>query len=1021
MLRSIYERIVSKFRASRRRPAPRRARLRPLAIESLEGRELLTTATLTFNSISDGSFEAPKLPAGAYQLAPAAAPWQFAGVTYQVPPSSSPWQFAGDAGVSSNGSAFTNGNPNAPDGTQVAFIQDNGSISQTVYLDAGVYNLSFLAAQRLDYQTQNQGIKVLIDGALEGMIVPNSPVVINNATKSVTYSAYQTWNFTVTAGTHSVELLGTSPPSADSTVFIDEVTITPVQDSLADGGFEEPALAANAYAYAAGGAAWQFSTGAGISRNGSDFATDWKEAQNAPAGAQVAFIQGQGNMSQSVYLDAGTYQLAMLAAQRAIFQAHYQTVEILVDGAPQGVIDPVNTEYSVYQSSTFTVAAGMHVIEFLGLNPLGGDNTAFIDQVVLSANAIADGSFESPALSFGTYQPAPPTSPISPWLFSPTTGMSQNDSGITSGNPNAPDGGQVAYIQGHGVLSQSVDLIAGSYYISFQAAQRVNGQTKSQQLEVLVDGAQVDLITPVSANYSLFDTSSFTVGPGTHNVQFIGMDPQAANCTVLIDEVALTATNDEISDGGFEAPILPANSYQVAPGGTPWAFSPSAGMSANGSGLTSGSANAPQGAQVGYLSDNGTISQTVYLDADTYDLSFLAAQRAIGQTKAQQIQVLVDGAQVGLITPSSNTYTLYQTWTFTVADGVHVIEFQGMSPPTASSTALIDGVNLVAVHNTIGDGGFEAPVLTTGSYAVGPAGSAWQFSGLAGLTTNDSGFTIDGANAPQGAQVAFLQNGGGISQSVDLDAGTYNISFLATQRENIPNQNQQIRVLVDSAQVALITPTLSSIISGGAITYTYAAYQTSNFTVGPGAHVVQFVGMAPPTGDNTAFIDDVTLSAGCALSDDSFEQPALAATTYQTAPGGTSWAFSPGLAGVSANGSAFTAGNANAPDGAQVAFIKDTGWISQSVYLADGYYNVSFLAAQRDHWQTQYQTLEVLVDGNVVGTATPAGTSYGLYQTSDFSVTTAGMHTIKIVGLNPLGGDNTALIDDVVLDSGEIP
>ena len=37
-------------------------------------------------------------------------------------------------------------------------------------------------------------------------------------------------------------------------------------------------------------------------------------------------------MSQTVYLDAGTYQLSFLAAQRAIYQTHYQEIEVLVDG-----------------------------------------------------------------------------------------------------------------------------------------------------------------------------------------------------------------------------------------------------------------------------------------------------------------------------------------------------------------------------------------------------------------------------------------------------------------------------------------------------------------------------------------------------------------------------------------------------------------------------------------------------------------------------------------------------------------
>ena len=49
-----------------------------------------------------------------------------------------------------NGSDFTVGNPNAPNGNQVAFLKNNASMSQTVYLEAGVYNLSFLAAQRVN-------------------------------------------------------------------------------------------------------------------------------------------------------------------------------------------------------------------------------------------------------------------------------------------------------------------------------------------------------------------------------------------------------------------------------------------------------------------------------------------------------------------------------------------------------------------------------------------------------------------------------------------------------------------------------------------------------------------------------------------------------------------------------------------------------------------------------------------------------------------------------------------------------
>ena len=275
--------------------------------------------------------------------------------------------------MSANDSGFTVGNPNAPNGTQVAFLKDNASMSQTVYLDAGVYNLSFLAAQRVNYQTQNQEIEVLVDGAEVGDDRSRKHHLCLLPDVRISRSA---------AGTHTVEFLGMSPPSADSTAFIDEVAIAPVVDAILDGGFEQPALAANTFATDPSGLPWQFSGTAGVASNGSDFVTNWT-AQNAPAGTQVGYLQDTGSMSQTVYLDAGTYQVSFLAAQRAIDQTNYQEIEVLVDGAPYGTIEPVNTSYASYQSSTFTVAAGAHTIELLGVNPLGGDNTAFIDQVTI--------------------------------------------------------------------------------------------------------------------------------------------------------------------------------------------------------------------------------------------------------------------------------------------------------------------------------------------------------------------------------------------------------------------------------------------------------------------------------------------------------------------------------------------------------------------------------------------------------------------------------------------------------------
>lgn len=150
-----------------------------------------------------------------------------------------------------------------------------------------------------------------------------------------------------------------------------------------------------------------------------------------------------------------------------------------------------------------------------------------------------------------------------------------------------------------------------------------------------------------------------------------------------------------------------------------------------------------------------------------------------------------------------------------------------------------------------------------------------------------------------------------------------------------------------------------------------------------------------------------------------FETPAVGSGNYQATPGGASWSFA-GSAGVSANGSAFTAGNPVAPQGTQVAYVQTTGSFSQSVTFAAGTYSLNFRAAQRGNWGTSREDIRVFVDGAAVGTFTPAGTAYSAFTTSAFTLA-AGNHTLKFEGLNTVGGDNTALIDLVSITRITVP
>jgi hypothetical protein len=143
---------------------------------------------------------------------------------------------------------------------------------------------------------------------------------------------------------------------------------------------------------------------------------------------------------------------------------------------------------------------------------------------------------------------------------------------------------------------------------------------------------------------------------------------------------------------------------------------------------------------------------------------------------------------------------------------------------------------------------------------------------------------------------------------------------------------------------------------------------------------------------------------------------AVGAGNFQYRPAGSPWTFS-GSSGIAANNSSFTSGNPSAPEGTQVAFLQTTGSFSQSVsnWSASSYV-LTFNAAQRGNYQASRQDFQVLVDGVVVGTFTPSGTSYQSLSTAVFNVT-AGSHTITFQGLNSAGGNNTVFVDQIALES----
>jgi hypothetical protein len=129
---------------------------------------------------------------------------------------------------------------------------------------------------------------------------------------------------------------------------------------------------------------------------------------------------------------------------------------------------------------------------------------------------------------------------------------------------------------------------------------------------------------------------------------------------------------------------------------------------------------------------------------------------------------------------------------------------------------------------------------------------------------------------------------------------------------------------------------------------------------------------------------------------------------------GQPWTFV-GSAGVSGNASGFTSDNPNAPQGWQVAFIQSTGSMRMNMQfpVADNRYRIILTAAQRVAYQGGPQTVNVLVNNNLVGTLTPADSNYNYWSSNVFSIASAGYYNVELDGTATW--DGTLFIDQLQL------
>ena len=150
--------------------------------------------------------------------------------------------------------------------------------------------------------------------------------------------------------------------------------------TVANGGFELPVV--SGFQYNPTGGSWTFTGGAGVAQNGSGFTTN---NNNAPVGAQVGFVQGQGVLTQTIggFTHGGMYQITFDGAGRVGYNSQTLTFS-LTDGAATYDLGSFampynNPAYYAYSTSLFTMLGTSGTLSITGKS--SADVTAFLDQV----------------------------------------------------------------------------------------------------------------------------------------------------------------------------------------------------------------------------------------------------------------------------------------------------------------------------------------------------------------------------------------------------------------------------------------------------------------------------------------------------------------------------------------------------------------------------------------------------------------------------------------------------------------
>ncbi|MBG8556110.1 Ig-like domain-containing protein [Hymenobacter guriensis] len=238
----------------------------------------------------------------------------------------------------------------------------------------------------------------------------------------------------------------------------------------------------------------------------------------------------------------------------------------------------------------------------------------------------------------------------------------------------------------------------------------------------------------------------------------------------------------------------------------------------------------------------------------------------------------------GLPTANGDTYTIYKRFP---AGLVLLLQAGGSASGKRDVTAFVDQVKVFsgnsAFDNGLQNGSFEANNVDPRTFkqkADGVVATPWSFSGLAGVSRNDSPF---GSVTSEGDAVGLVQtstdvvNGtdASISQQLAVPTGSYRVSFRAAQRTNNNLSDQVVNVFLfqfgtpvflgsiqpnsDGVYEAFHSATFS--VTAPAVTTTVTSATAPNGSTSNAATLSYTVTFSQSVG-TTFTADDVTVSNG---------------------------------------------------------------------------------------------------------------------------------------------------------------